>query len=140
PGPPRRSPRPLSTGLRLVHRRLRHTRSQTSEGAARRTRGRLMDVAAWLGGLGLGRYETAFRENDVDAQVLPELTAEDLISIGVTSVGHRRKLLAAIAALGAVDVPPPPGLPNAPAGGSPLPFPPLPGLDPGLTGETRVGA
>src|SRR5215469_14905316 len=58
-----------------------------------------MDIIGWLRSLGLERYEQAFRENDVDAEVLPELTAEDLISIGVTSVGHRRKLLAAIAAL-----------------------------------------
>ena len=61
-----------------------------------------MDVAAWLRGLGLEQYAPAFRDNDVDGEVLPELTADDLISIGVTSVGHRRKLLAAIAALGAV--------------------------------------
>jgi class 3 adenylate cyclase/predicted ATPase len=59
-----------------------------------------MDVAAWLIGLGLEQYAPAFRENDIDGEVLPELTADDLISIGVTSVGHRRKLLAAIAALG----------------------------------------
>src|SRR5690348_9066991 len=60
-----------------------------------------MDVAAWLRGLGLERYAPAFRDNDVDGEVLPSLTADDLISIGVTSVGHRRKLLDAIAALGA---------------------------------------
>jgi class 3 adenylate cyclase len=58
-----------------------------------------MDVAAWLRGLGLEQYAPAFRDNDVDGEVLPELTANDLISIGVTSVGHRRKLLTAIAAL-----------------------------------------
>ena len=58
-----------------------------------------MDVAAWLRGLGLEQYAPAFRDNDVDGEVLPELTADDLISVGVTSVGHRRKLLAAIAAL-----------------------------------------
>jgi hypothetical protein len=58
-----------------------------------------MDVAAWLRGLGLEQYAPAFRDNDVDGEVLPELTADDLNSIGVTSVGHRRKLLAAIAAL-----------------------------------------
>ena len=58
-----------------------------------------MDVTAWLRGLGLEQYAPAFRDNDVDGEVLPELTADDLISIGVTSVGHRRKLLAAIAAL-----------------------------------------
>ena len=59
-----------------------------------------MDVPEWLRKLGLEQYEPAFRENDVDAQVLPRLTAEDLISIGVTSVSHRRRLLDAIAALG----------------------------------------
>src|ERR1700736_6221326 len=60
-----------------------------------------MDIAAWLHRLGLEQYERAFRDNDVDGEVLPELTSDDLISIGVTSVGHRRKLLAAIASLGA---------------------------------------
>jgi class 3 adenylate cyclase len=60
-----------------------------------------MDVGAWLRGLGLEQYVAAFRDNDVDAEVLPELTADDLINIGVTSVGHRRKLLAAIASFGA---------------------------------------
>ena len=58
-----------------------------------------MNVAAWLRDLGLERYVSAFRDNDIDAEVLPKLTAEDLISIGVTSVGHRRKLLDAIAGL-----------------------------------------
>jgi class 3 adenylate cyclase len=60
-----------------------------------------MDVAEWLRGLGLEQYAPAFRENDFDAEVLPELTADDLIDIGVTSIGHRRKLLSAIAALNA---------------------------------------
>jgi hypothetical protein len=64
-----------------------------------------MDIEAWLRGLGLEQYAPAFRDNDIDAEVLPELTADDLISIGVTSVGHRRKLLAAIACL--KDAPPP---------------------------------
>src|SRR5271157_5216827 len=59
-----------------------------------------MDVAAWLRGLGLEQYAPAFRANDVDGEVLPEVTADDLIGLGVTSIGHRRKLLAAIAALG----------------------------------------
>jgi hypothetical protein len=44
-----------------------------------------MDIAAWLGGLGLEQYAPAFRDNDVDGEVLPELTANDLISIGVIS-------------------------------------------------------
>jgi class 3 adenylate cyclase len=58
-----------------------------------------MDVSAWLPGLGLERYAPAFRDNDINAEILPELTAEDLIGLGVASIGHRRKLLAAIAAL-----------------------------------------
>jgi hypothetical protein len=56
-----------------------------------------MDVLAWLRGLGLGRYEAAFRENEIDETVLPSLTAEDLKDLGVGVVGHRRKLLDAIA-------------------------------------------
>ena len=58
-----------------------------------------MNIAVWLHGLGLQQYEQAFRDNAIDAAVLPELTAEDLREIGVGLVGHRRKLLAAIAAL-----------------------------------------
>ena len=37
-----------------------------------------MDVAEWLQALGLGQYEAAFRENDVDVELLPNLTADDL--------------------------------------------------------------
>jgi class 3 adenylate cyclase len=59
-----------------------------------------MDVAGWLRGLGLERYEQAFLDNEIDEGVLPSLTAEDLKDLGVTLVGHRRKLLDAIAALG----------------------------------------
>ena len=62
-----------------------------------------MDVTAWLRELGLERYEQAFRDNDIDAAVLPELTADDLIGLGVTSIGHRRKMLAAIARLHAAE-------------------------------------
>jgi predicted ATPase/class 3 adenylate cyclase len=58
-----------------------------------------MDVGAWLRDQGLGQYEEAFRQNDIDPEVLRDLTVEDLIGLGVVSVGHRRKLLAAIAAL-----------------------------------------
>ena len=59
-----------------------------------------MDVAAWLRGLGLEQYTSAFHDNAIDGEVLRELTADDLKDLGVTLVGHRRKLLAAIAALG----------------------------------------
>ena len=58
--------------------------------------------------IGLEHYEGVFRENDIDAEVLPELNADDLSAIGMASVGHRRKILAAISALrsaGAADAP-----------------------------------
>lgn len=58
-----------------------------------------MDVGAWLRRLGLEQYEAAFRENEIDETVLPSLTAEDLKDLGVGLVGHRRKLLSAIAEL-----------------------------------------
>ena len=58
-----------------------------------------MDVVVWLRSLGLGKYEAVFRENEIDETVLPNLTAEDLKDLGVSIVGHRRKLLDAIAAL-----------------------------------------
>src|SRR6516162_3589447 len=60
----------------------------------------LMDIAAWLRDLGLERYVSAFRENEIDWAVLPKLTPEDLKEIGVAAIGHRRKLLDAIAELG----------------------------------------
>jgi class 3 adenylate cyclase len=60
-----------------------------------------MDVADWLQDLGLERYVSAFRDNEIDWKVLPKLTSEDLREIGVAAIGHRRKLLDAIAALGA---------------------------------------
>jgi class 3 adenylate cyclase len=58
-----------------------------------------MDVGAWLRNLGLGQYEAAFRDNAIDADILPRLTGEDLRELGVASVGHRRKLLDAISEL-----------------------------------------
>ncbi len=64
-----------------------------------------MDVADWLRQLRLGQYEEVFRTNDVTAVVLPSLTAEDLRELGVSSVGHRRQLLDAIAALRTIAVP-----------------------------------
>ena len=58
-----------------------------------------MDIVVWLRSLGLGKYEAAFRENDIDETVLPGLTHETLKELGVASVGHRMKLLDAIATL-----------------------------------------
>src|SRR5215831_18514487 len=58
-----------------------------------------MDIVVWLRSLGLGKYEAAFRENEIDETILPSLTHETLKELGVTAVGHRLKLLDAIAAL-----------------------------------------
>ena len=57
-----------------------------------------MDVGHWLRGLGLGQYEATFLENEIDAEVLLELTETDLEKIGVP-LGHRKRLLKAIASL-----------------------------------------
>jgi class 3 adenylate cyclase len=62
-----------------------------------------MDVAAWLQGLGLAAYAPAFRGNDIDFAILHDLTDDDLAALGVTSIGHRRKLANAIKALRRTD-------------------------------------
>jgi class 3 adenylate cyclase/tetratricopeptide (TPR) repeat protein len=64
-----------------------------------------MNVADWLRVLGLERYEATFRQNDVDTELLPKLTADDLKELGITSLGHRRRLLEAIAVLRLKDTP-----------------------------------
>jgi class 3 adenylate cyclase len=73
-----------------------------------------MEVPTWLRNLGLEQYIEVFRANDVDDEVLQHLTAEDLIGLGVISIGHRRKLLEAIAALRDSSAPPtaPPPIPE----------------------------
>jgi class 3 adenylate cyclase len=58
-----------------------------------------IEITDWLRGLGLEQYASTFRDNDIDDAVLQRLTAEDLRELGVASVGHRRRLLDAIAAL-----------------------------------------
>jgi class 3 adenylate cyclase len=58
-----------------------------------------MDIVFWLRSLGLGKYEAAFRENEIDETVLPSLTDQHLKELGVAALGHRVKLLDAIAAL-----------------------------------------
>jgi len=64
-----------------------------------RIEGTSLDIAEWLRGLGLQEYEQAFRDNAIDVALLPDLTREDLKELGVRLVGHRRKMLAAIAVL-----------------------------------------
>ena len=89
-----------------------------------------MDIVVWLRSLGLGKYAATFRENDIDETVLPSLTHENLKELGVVSLGHRVKLLDAIAALrndgsaqtppvttAAVGAPTPPAAPLAEAAG-----------------------
>src|SRR5690349_11317471 len=68
-------------------------------------RGAVMDVAGWLRDLGLSEYVTAFDSNAITMDLLPTLTAEDLKDLGVTVIGHRRRLLNAIAALRTDTVP-----------------------------------
>ena len=58
-----------------------------------------IEITDWLRKLGLEQYASAFRDNAIDSKVLPRLTSEDLKDLGITMVGHRRRLLEAIAAL-----------------------------------------
>jgi class 3 adenylate cyclase len=76
-----------------------------------------VDIADWLRGLGLEKYAPAFDENAINWDVLSELTTDDLKEIGVAAVGDRRRLLAAIAALGERPLPaaPAPERSSAPA-------------------------
>src|SRR5262245_59675741 len=60
-----------------------------------------MDVEEWLEGLGLAQYATAFAENDIDFAILGKLTDAELKDLGISSLGHRKRLLAAIAERGA---------------------------------------
>ena len=77
-----------------------------------------MDVAEWLRGLGLEQYAPGFRDNDIDGEVLRRLTGEDLRELGIASVGHRRRLLDAIAALSDTQPAPEASLAPAPALGT----------------------
>ena len=66
----------------------------------------MRQIAEWLAKIGLERYTPAFTDNDIDVEVLRYLTDADLERIGV-SLGHRRKLLAAIGELGGGAAQPP---------------------------------
>ena len=70
-----------------------------------------MDVGAWLRSLGLAQYEALFRQNDIDAEVLGDLTDADLEKLGLT-LGHRKRLLKAIASLDGTE---PVAKPTSPA-------------------------
>ena len=71
-----------------------------------------VDVGAWLRNLGLGQYEAAFRENEIDIEVLPDLTDADFEKLGVL-MGHRKRLLKAVADLSSADRESAPGRPVA---------------------------
>ena len=58
-----------------------------------------MDVRGWLENLGLGQYAEAFVANHIDGQLLRDLSGDDLRELGVASLGHRKRLLDAIAKL-----------------------------------------
>jgi len=72
-----------------------------------------MDVGGWLRSLGLGQYEANFRDNKIDADLLPRLTADDLKDIGVSALGDRLRLLDVIAALAGAK--PPADVPISPS-------------------------
>ena len=85
------------------------------------------DIQSWLEDLGLGELAPVFRENHITPDVLPDLTADDLREMGITSLGQRKKLLAAFAekeapytTLASEPVPEPPELTPAP---DPVPAP-----------------
>lgn len=59
----------------------------------------VLDVGEWLRSLGLGQYEAAFRDNEIDPELLRTLTADDLKDLGVALVGHRRRMMTAISEL-----------------------------------------
>ena len=69
------------------------------------TRTTTTDLAEWLGRHGLGQYAKTFAENNIEYSVLPDLTENDLEKLGVSSLGHRKKLLRAIEALTAARQP-----------------------------------
>jgi class 3 adenylate cyclase/predicted ATPase len=76
--------------------------SQSRRSSVSRTGCRTMDIGSWLLSLGLEQYEALFRENDIDAEVLGDLTDADLEKLGVT-LGHRKRLLKAIGELASAD-------------------------------------
>lgn len=65
-----------------------------------RGRGNVDGVRIWLNSLGLGRYAPVFEVHEVDDEVLPMLTLEDLKDMGINAVGSRRKMFCAIQKLG----------------------------------------
>jgi hypothetical protein len=63
----------------------------------------MQQISEWLENLGIGQYAKRFAENGIDVGVLPELTDEDFDRLGVL-LGHRRKILRAIAELSQAEL------------------------------------
>src|SRR6201987_5829828 len=80
----------------------------------------MQQIADWLEKLGMAEYAERFAENDIDFSILPELTDQELEKIGVRSLGHRRKILPAIAAFASA---PATVVPPALSASSPAPTP-----------------
>ena len=80
----------------------------------------MLPIADWLEKLGLSEYAQRFADNDIDFTILRDLTDQDLEKIGIASLGHRRKLLRAIANLEPIETGPPAGAVEAPT--VPLPL------------------
>ena len=66
----------------------------------------MQQIADWLEKLGLGQYAQQFAENDINFTILSDLSDQDLKELGVSSLGHRRQLLRAIAELSIQTSPP----------------------------------
>ena len=95
-----------------------------------------MDIDGWLRGIGLAQYAEIFRANDIDFMILRELTDQDLEKMGVASLGHRRKILRAIAELGSA----PAATPVMPALIPSAAIPPPPVMFCDLVGSTAISA
>jgi class 3 adenylate cyclase/predicted ATPase len=98
----------ITAGANHLFQKLRLTKAEEAE----------LDIESWLRGIGLTQYRELFRANDIDGKLLHALTGDDLKEIGISSFGHRKKLLDAIAVLN----PPPevvsPPVASAPASGA----------------------
>lgn len=86
------------------------------------------DIRQWLEGLGLGQYASVFAENHIDLTLARTLTNQDLRDLGIASLGHRKRLLQAIAALtvGAPSGGVPSSAPSGPPAADLLPAPATP--------------
>jgi hypothetical protein len=94
-----------------------------------------MDVGEWLKEIGLGQYEATFREHEIDAEVLPELTEADLEKFCVP-LGHRKRLIKAITRLGNAAPEQPPG--RTAAAPPPVPRPREPAQTPPQANRRRI--